>query len=72
MILERIRRVFATSLQSPAVFSRDTDGGQLFEADIVRKEGQQWLAIAAGVAHEVAHSWFPANSSRAERATIPV
>ena len=47
-------------------------GGNLFEAERVRKERADWLAIAAGVPESEANRLFPCSSARSERATIPL
>lgn len=67
-----IQRIFESCLQSAAVFERDSSGGQLFEADVIRRENKNWIAIAAGVSQPEANDIFAANSGRAERATIPL
>lgn len=67
-----IQRIFESCLAGSAVFERDSSGGQLFEADVIRRENKRWIAIAAGVSQTEAQDIFAANSGRAERATIPL
>jgi hypothetical protein len=59
-------------MRDAQVFDRDVTSGSLFEVDSLKKEKKSWLALAAGITEEEAGNIFPTNSSRAERATIPL
>jgi hypothetical protein len=72
MEFRKIQRIFESCLREAAVFERDGSGGQLFESDTIRRENKKWIAIAAGISRGEAQALFHANSSRAERATVPV
>ena len=72
MLLEAIQRNFDFCLRAASVFERDAPGNQLFEAETLTIAGQKWLVLAAGLDESVAAKKFPAHSSRAERATIPL
>lgn len=72
MLIKAIQRSFESCLRAAAVFERDVPGKQLFEADVLRKAGHDWLALGAGLDAKTAASIFPVNSSRAERAATPL
>jgi len=59
-------------MRDAQVFDRDVASGSLFEVDSLKKEDKRWLALAAGITEEESSTVFPANPSRAERATIPL
>jgi hypothetical protein len=72
MILDDVSRVFSACMRDAQVFERDVASGSLFEVDSLKKEKKSWLALAAGITEEEAGNVFPTNSSRADRATIPL
>ena len=72
MTLDNVSRVFTACMRDAQVFERDVQSSGLFEAEVVKKEKKDWLAVAAGVAEEESGKVFPSNSARAERATLPL
>lgn len=72
MTLNDLSRVLAACMRDAQIFERDVPSGGLFEVDSLKKERTNWLAVAAGITEEESTAVFPANSARAERATIPL
>ncbi len=72
MQLDDVTKVFAACMKDASIFDRDDPSGNLFEVERIKKERADWLAIAAGVPESEADNLFPSNSSRADRATIPL
>lgn len=72
MHLEDVKRIFVACMRDAQVFDRDVANKNLFEVDSLKKENKGWLALAAGITEDESAVLFPANPSRAERATIPL
>ena len=72
MTLDDVQRVFTACMRDAQVFDRDAQSGSLFETESLRKERTNWLAVAAGITEVESQDIFPANSTRADRATIPL
>lgn len=72
MTLNDVSSVFGACMRDAQVFERDVSSGSLFEAEALKKDNTQWLAVAAGVSDQESTILFPNNPARAERATIPL